>query len=268
MVFLLLDEDEHSLNLRAALEPLNGHMYLLNELMEFCIEKFEVYYTHSFTKFCQKGLPNTITDEQVAVLLDSAFQREIRQQLEEAIELIDISINILNEEVVPRLPQIERELAAFVEDYTKRYRMYEQRSRSWSFGRVKDILFGPSTFPCEWKVDEVQGFPGILAPARASVERLGPFLERLRLHLLRLSQLKPSELPGLGYSNMEDFRRLYMDRLKGKGIFYSMTGQWYLIGKGLWDGIPYYRKFLRTDSVRLLLVPSYLRKADGDTLSR
>lgn len=91
----------------------NRAAYLFMSELDEASRHSREFYTHSFDEFCGKNLPTTITNAHVRILLDPDFQYNSSTQ------------------VIPLLPNVQEELMAFVEGYSEREHLIEERKESW-----------------------------------------------------------------------------------------------------------------------------------------
>lgn len=239
-----LEKDQHAAELRSILEPFNGHMYVA------CFEFSEVmsylrhFYVHNSDEFLSEKLPDSITEEQATIFFTPAFRTRCAEFLESALSSLQNVVQIMENEIIPRLPFLEKALDDYVEECIERDEIEQERSQSWIPTMIQDVLWGKND-ALRWNISEIKALPNDLVVGGGVLRKLPEFLGRLRGLILQLSQLDSNRLAQLGYTTTDDLRRLYMDRLICHRILDEMEQAWYLQGwKPFYIGLDYAEQFL------------------------
>ncbi|PVG01813.1 hypothetical protein CPB86DRAFT_781175 [Serendipita vermifera] len=238
-----LPKDAYTERFRSTLEEFRGYMYLFCNRIAHVFVQLSAFYSHKGAEIHHNRFPQTITDEDVAKLLDPVFQRDAFRATKRAILSLDVAIELIDKEIFPRLPDVERELKAFVDGYLERHRLYQQEVNSWSPRKLfRDLIFGPKPL-VSWKVSEVRDLPSDFTAAVAILKLLPPFLERTRLHVFQLSQLGSSHVVRSTYV-VKDLHWLYVERIKCRQILNTIGSHWDIVHRAFYTGAKYYREHL------------------------
>ena len=171
------------------------------------------FYANSIEEY-EGHFPEVITEALVHKLLDpSAYLRQVIPSIKDTITSLEKAIGILQAEVIPQIPDVQRELERYVEGYKKRHLQIQARDQSWVPNFVQDAIWG-KVDPIYWNPEEVEVLPVDGVAGGELLRQVPTFLEHMQAHFSQLSQWDLSDLPHFGYSTMEDFKRLYAVRVE------------------------------------------------------
>jgi hypothetical protein len=219
--YAFLEFDSQADRLRGFLDPFNRHMHLCVQNIQEGFTNGREAYTHNQEELTGGAFPDPVTDEDARVLLDQDMQdiiletaREISGYFSEAIEELQQALGCL--------PDIERELNSFVDGYSDRSRLINERSQSWVPSLVQDLFLG-AIHPVTLEVSQVEALPQDLSTGSKLLTDLASFLDGIKLHFTLLSELDQSKMASMGVSTIEDLRRLYFDRLTSARYMLEMS---------------------------------------------
>jgi hypothetical protein len=219
IIYLFLKEDRHAEKVRAAFWPFNEHMDLATT--EFRKGLWRAYGFH----ISHKWNPSQVLDEPALIFLDSEFQAELIKYAHEASSHFSTAAQIIQEKVLPLLPDMREKLGTFVDGYSTRKRITEARAKSWIPSLAQDLIWG-RTDKITRNISDIEALPKDLRAAEPLLHKLPAILERLSTHFLQLSRLKGRDLDAMGYSSLDALRSLLKDRTVCLSLIDSMTILW------------------------------------------
>lgn len=206
-----LEYDSQADRVRRFLAPFNKQMCRCVSSIQEGLTHGRITYTHNQAELTDDKFPDPVTDEHAQTLLDEYLQGLILANARKtAGYFADAAMSL--REALNCLPDFERELLGFVDGYSERSRISNERSQSWVPFLVQDFFLGPVS-PPTLDASQVEVLPQDLSTASKLLGELPNFFDRISEHFTRLSELKQSEIASLGYSSLGDLRRLYSDRL-------------------------------------------------------
>lgn len=218
-----LKEDECANKLRSRLLDFEWYMEAVTCKMLSAMRNAKEYYCDTITEtetgllkitFPKEIIPSTFRESIQTIWMEECAQGTIAA-LEEAIP-------ILTDHALPLLPEIERELKAYIDAYKERYYMTQKRAQSWVPSALQDLMWG-SIEPATEDPSQIEILPERLYSTVTQLERLPKFLEELRDHFKRLAILTRTEYESLGYFSTEAIARLYAERSRCLSLFMEMV---------------------------------------------
>jgi hypothetical protein len=194
------------------LVPFNRHMHLFVRATQETFVYGHTCYIHNQDELTGDAIPEVITGDHARALLDSGLQGRILENAREAAGYAAKAAEILRRDALQYLPELDRELSAFVEGYIERSRITNERSQSWVPSLIQDFFLGAIT-PVTFDVSQVEALPRDLKIGSGLLMELPVLFEELATHYTLLSKLSQSDMVSMGYSSTDDLRRLYSDRL-------------------------------------------------------
>ena len=182
------------------------------------------FYVHSYEELTKRDLP-AADNRNTFVLLEAEFQAAAVEEARNIATLAARAAKTIREEVLPILPQLEKDLGEYVADYISRRNSIEERKKSWIPSVLQDAIWG-SLGPLRRGMVEVEKMPQNLSDASRLLRKLPAFLDRFGLHFRRLSEITSQQIFDLGYTSSDDLNRLYRDRLVCNHIAESMIMLW------------------------------------------
>ncbi|KAG8808811.1 hypothetical protein FRC17_003765 [Serendipita sp. 399] len=236
-IFTFLEEDRNAESLRAALRDFNKDGDAMVSEINDGFSSARSFYAHNHEEFSGKDIPTAITDGHTRTLLDPVFQKKSMRHAQTAATAWGHAAQILRTQLIPALPGIQQQLDDFVEDYSRRSYLTDQRKQSWLPYFVQDSLWG-SIEPVRWNTHEVEALPQDCVDGGKLLIKLLGFLGRMQAHFLRISQLQFSDPASMGILTPESLRELYLDRVTCGTMLRSMDEKNAPIEKAFWHGIP------------------------------
>jgi hypothetical protein len=208
-----LETDHRITTLRSRWVDFNIKMDRTLSHLDKGLSQARTFYIHNDDEFAGLGLDKKMTDAHAKLLLDSSFQVRAAKNAQKAAAQFHSAANSLETLVLPLLPQLAHDLTQYVEEYIERHLIAQKRKKYWMVPSiVLDWTIGAND-PPPWHIKEVEVLPSDIQTGGALLRELPSLLEEMSAHFSRLSGLKPSDMVRLGYSSMEDLKRLYATRL-------------------------------------------------------
>ena len=220
-----LAEDTHADKLRALLEPFNLHAFEVANDFHEALKRGQWFYVHDKEEWKDPNISEIITDEKAQKLLDPEFQSIARERAMDAVAELESASQLLVREVLPRLPDIEKALKEYVDEYNYRHYIMQERSQSWIPSLLQDIIWGVND-PTTWNISEVTVLPDDFDAGAKNLKKLPDLFDRMRAHFKQLSELDINRVGLLGYTTIEDLHRLYRDRLQCHCLLRIMDELW------------------------------------------
>jgi hypothetical protein len=220
-LYAFLEFDPQADRLRGFLAPFNRHMHHCVKKIQDGLDYGRVTYTHTQEELTGGAFPDPIADEDARLLLDQEMQESILRNARKVAGYFSEAIEQL-QQALKCLPDLERELNGFVDGYSERSRLINERSQSWVPSLVQDFFMG-AIDPVTLEVSQVEALPQDLSTGSKLLTELANFLDRIKLHFTLLSEFEQSKMTTMGISTMEDLRRLYSDRLTSGQYMLEMS---------------------------------------------
>jgi hypothetical protein len=221
MMFIYLREDKCGNRLRNTLLPFDGHLCLAMQEMQRALDYATSYYAH-IRETGEEDLTNTLTEQHVQMFLDKISRKNQIIYGQVILASLEEAIPILRDQALPLLPEIEIELEDFVKGYRERDDMAQKRAESWIPFGVQDFIWG-SLEPTTKDVSEIAILRLYLERGTLYLQKLLKFLEDLKDHFQRMTSLTRADYEVLGYSSIEESRRLHANRLRCSSLFLEMS---------------------------------------------
>ncbi|KAG8834751.1 hypothetical protein FRC17_007257 [Serendipita sp. 399] len=232
-VFTYMREDSHAEALRAVLATFNEHGRKMVDELNEGFDCSRSFYSHRHLEYSGEDIPVEITDEHIQKLMDPNYQKRVMILARKAATAWGNAATIVRSKLIPLLPQLQRELDAFVDDYDLRHHILEEREQSVIPYFVQNWLWG-AVEPVRWNKEEVELLPQDCSSGGKLLERLVGFLDRMEAHFLRLSQLELSKLAASSYSSLSSIRDLYATRVACLVILTRMDDMIMPIERAFW----------------------------------
>jgi hypothetical protein len=220
MLFMHLKSDRRANRLKDLFLPFNEYMLIVTREMQGALANAEYYYAHGREEIGE-DLAKITTEQQVKALLDIISRRNRIFYGERVIASLEEAIPVLNDHALPLLPDIERELKVFVEDYQERHHVTQKRAQLWIPLAVHDIIWG-SPEPTTRDISKIEVLPEQLDNGIQYLRKLLKFLEDLKNHFRRMTNITRTDYESLGYSSTEGFKCLYVNRVRCSSLFSNM----------------------------------------------
>ncbi|KAG8798602.1 hypothetical protein FRC17_007377, partial [Serendipita sp. 399] len=228
-IYFALYQDPEADSLRASFLTFYKTTYKVAKQVDDLLDYSRVCYVQSL-----ETDPNHITDEMLDEYRDLKWQQVTTEGARRIAREAKDAANILRTAVMPMLPSLEQEISTYIDSYRTRYDPdYHQplASRFWG------ILNGSSLRPAQWNLEGVMSLAIEFRHGSALLKRVPWFLDNVELHFWRLSRLNAADLVTLGYKTLDDFRRLYVDRLRSFIIIINMSDDWLPIFSAFEHGV-------------------------------
>jgi hypothetical protein len=183
------------------------------------------FYVYDEAEFKARNIPDIIDDEKAQRLLDPKFQSNRKECASYAAMKLECARQALVQDVLPRLPDIGKALTEYVDGYSHRHCIMQERSRSWIPSGLQDIIWGVND-PTTRNISEVAVLPDDFDAGATNLKKLPEFLDRMQAHFEQLGELDMSQVGSLGYTTTQDLHRLYRDRLQCHSLLRSLHDHW------------------------------------------
>lgn len=207
-----LKRDPNADALRGFLVAFNVPMKKVTSHLDRALSFARLYYTHNHEEYAGDDLVPEVTEAHVQRLLDPKFQSVAIGYARDASLHFQSAAKALQENALPHLPPLSKELDSFVKDFCDRYHKLQEREASWVPSVLWNVVQG-SVSPTTWNIAEVKVLPQDIQTGGALLEQLPPLLNEMSIHFLRLSELTPAGLESNRYSTVTDLKHLYSVRI-------------------------------------------------------
>ncbi|PVG03110.1 hypothetical protein CPB86DRAFT_426979 [Serendipita vermifera] len=216
-----MERDNHADKLRSLLLPFNWYMNFVTCKLADVMDNAIIFYGEPYIENREKTPVKEFREQSVRVSFD-VILREARIYGQEIVAALEEAIPALKDHALSLLPEIEKELGAYVDGYKDRYYITERRSRSWVPFAIQDFIWG-SVEPATKDISQIEILPDELSRGITHLQELPEFLEDLRHHFTHLTSLTREDYVSLGYLSAEGFTRLCTDRRRCCYFFLEMS---------------------------------------------
>jgi hypothetical protein len=233
VIFRELQKDTHLDKTREEMLPFLRSMYQAAVCIQETLAFASGFYANQRGGVSPDIWCRDISDEDVRKLFDPkhlatilVYALHIPRRCADTIQHVETAI--------PLLSGFSRALTSAVENYRDCDKVYKKRSQSWLPSALLDVLHGErDDFLSKGRFEEMEGLLAFFATGCSYLEgdkgsKLIDFIRRWQVHFRRLYEVSqdPGGMAALGYTTMDDFRRLYQERLKCLPYIAAMQRDW------------------------------------------